>query len=191
MDDQYSDELNEKELKALRALRHEAEPSQNLEDRIISILKSKGLVRTSRKKLFLKTTATIAASLILFSGGLLLGLQKAERNQITLTETTFVLFLIRGPEYQEASSPGLQKQRITEYANWARELRKKGTPISGVKLHDEATFIGESLPGNETHRIAGYFLIEAKDFPTASEIAKKCPHAKYGGEIEIRRVHKV
>jgi hypothetical protein len=191
MDDQHSEELIEKEFEELRSLHHESEPSTDLEDKIVSLLKGKGLIRQSRTKLFIKSAGAIAACLILFSAGLLTGLNNASRKQITLTENTFVLFLIRGPEYQEASSPELQKQRIVEYANWARELRNEGTPISGVKLHDETTFVGEPHPGSETYQIAGYFLVEAKDFQTASEIAKKCPHAKYGGEIEIRRVHNV
>jgi hypothetical protein len=187
MNDHHSEDLTE-----LRSLAHEIQAPAELEERVISSLKKKGLIHTPRRKTFLKGVAAIAACVILFSAGLLAGLNRSQsRNQVTLTESTFVLFLIQSPSYKEAATPELQKQRIIEYGNWARKLRTEGTPINGVKLQDQASFIGAPPQLYESYRIAGYFLIEARDFEQALAIAKTCPHARYGGEIEVRRIHKV
>jgi hypothetical protein len=47
--------------------------------------------------------------------------------------------------------------------------------------------------GSRTRRggrtqIAGFFLIRAKDDRTALEIARTCPHLRYGGSIVIRQI---
>jgi hypothetical protein len=36
--------------------------------------------------------------------------------------------------------------------------------------------------------LAGYFLIRAVDRRTALEIARSCPHVRYGGRIVVREI---
>ena len=36
--------------------------------------------------------------------------------------------------------------------------------------------------------LGGYFAIKAADYDEAVEISKNCPHLKYGGWIELRKI---
>jgi hypothetical protein len=36
--------------------------------------------------------------------------------------------------------------------------------------------------------IGGLFAIKADDYEKAVEIARECPHLKYGGRIELREI---
>ena len=36
--------------------------------------------------------------------------------------------------------------------------------------------------------LGGYFAIKAVDYDEATKISKGCPHLKYGGWIELRKV---
>ena len=36
--------------------------------------------------------------------------------------------------------------------------------------------------------VVGYFMIRARDYAEAVEIAKQCPHLKYDGGVLVRRV---
>jgi hypothetical protein len=36
--------------------------------------------------------------------------------------------------------------------------------------------------------LAGYFIIGAASLEEARSIARDCPHLKYGGSVEIRRI---
>ena len=36
--------------------------------------------------------------------------------------------------------------------------------------------------------VGGYFLIRASSYDVAVEIARTCPHLRYGGRIEVRQV---
>jgi hypothetical protein len=109
-----------------------------------------------------------------------------------MSESTFVIFLIQGPSYRDASTPQEESLRIDEYRNWARKIRQEGIPLSGIKLHPETSFLGTfDVPDRVGSGIAGYFLVEADDFARAAAIAGSCPHLQYGGQIEIRRIQPV
>jgi hypothetical protein len=63
-------------------------------------------------------------------------------------------------------------ERVQEYVAWASAERTDGAV--------------SSPPGEP--RLAGYFLIRAADQRTALEIARSCPHARYGGRIVLREI---
>jgi len=76
----------------------------------------------------------------------------------------------------------------------------EGAVLDGEKLTDDARSLkfveGQpvvSIADAETRKtaIAGYFLIRARDYQEAIAIAESCPHAKYGGTIEIRQIDSV
>jgi hypothetical protein len=65
----------------------------------------------------------------------------------------------------------------------------------GEKLREDAGLAVESdgssgevaaLPG--ASRLAGYFIVRAEDRRAAAEIARTCPHVRYGGRIVIREI---
>ncbi len=89
---------------------------------------------------------------------------------------------------------------IKEYTAWTQKMRAEGRFVGGEKLKDEP---GRNLmtgadgvevhagPFTETNEmIGGYMTIKAADYDEAAEIAKTCPHAKYG-RIELREIDQV
>jgi hypothetical protein len=43
-------------------------------------------------------------------------------------------------------------------------------------------------PSSSETRLAGFFMIRAPDDRSALEIARTCPHVRYGGSIVIREI---
>ncbi|MFP6685193.1 MAG: NAD-dependent epimerase/dehydratase family protein [Polyangiaceae bacterium] len=64
------------------------------------------------------------------------------------------------------------------------KLTEDGRLLSGA-----ATALLEPGSGGEDG-IQGYFLIRAPGYRQAVALASGCPHLKYGGRIEVRRIHK-
>jgi hypothetical protein len=56
-----------------------------------------------------------------------------------------------------------------------------------VAIEPDGSAGGAPLPPGEA-RLAGYFLIRAADRRTALEIARSCPHVRYGGRIVVREI---
>ncbi|WP_020400400.1 YciI family protein [Kordiimonas gwangyangensis] len=89
---------------------------------------------------------------------------------------------------------------IKEYTAWTEKMIAEGRFLGGEKLKDEP---GRNLTtgagGVEVHAgpftepnemIGGYMTIEAADYDEAVEIAKTCPHVKYG-RIELREIDQI
>lgn len=87
---------------------------------------------------------------------------------------------------------------IAEYKGWRGSVAAKGKLAGGAKLRDEG---GKHLSGfngdlrvtdgpfaEAKEVIGGFFTIEADNYDEAVELAKDCPHLKYGGRIELREV---
>jgi hypothetical protein len=189
MNDNNSEELTQKEREALQSLAREMVPPAELEARVIRGLKRDGLIRGAFWNRSRRAAVAVAASLILFVSGYLTGAhQEQPASGFTMSESTYVLFLIQGPTYREASDPEQLKLRIEEYRNWARGIREEGIAITGVKLQPDFSVLGDGATGSG---VSGYFLIEAKNLQQANALAASCPHLRYGGQVEIRRIHKV
>jgi hypothetical protein len=81
---------------------------------------------------------------------------------------------------------------------WGRSLRARKLLAGGHKLADDPGRIvrrrqGEVLvsdgPYAESKEVlGGYFLVKARNYEAASELALKCPHLDYGGTIELRQI---
>ena len=106
----------------------------------------------------------------------------------------FALFLYEGPEYDQPA-PEAMAQRVREYVAWATEKRENGVVEGGEKLRDDGDLAIEPdgrtdeaaiMPG--ASRLAGYFVVQADDRRAAAEIARTCPHVRYGGRIVIREI---
>lgn len=81
-----------------------------------------------------------------------------------------------------------------EYGAWARA--QAGLVIDGAELAFDAQVLsapagtaadGPRRDASGAH-VAGYFVIRAPDEAAAARIAATCPHVKYGGTVEIRRL---
>jgi len=189
-----NDELTPEERDALARLPREAEPPAGLEQTTVAALAERGLLRRPRRRF--DATLALAASVLLFAGGLALGRFGGETAPAPPGDgrPKFALFLYEGPEYAQPA-PGGMDDRVEEYVAWARAERTDGAVESGEKLKDGDDVAIESdgsagtvpSPPGEP-RLAGYFLIRAADQRTALEIARSCPHLRYGGRMVLREI---
>ena len=110
----------------------------------------------------------------------------------------YLLLLHEQPSDFAGFSPGDFEKIIGEYVAWRHKLEAEGKFAGGQKLRDEG---GRHLSGwNGDFRvtdgpyaeakevIGGLFAIKADDYEKAVEIARECPHLKYGGRIELREI---
>lgn len=107
----------------------------------------------------------------------------------------FMLLLYDRPgDWLGLSSEQMQKV-IAEYSAWAERMREAGKLVAAEKLRDE----GGRVLGRDGVVVAvdyaeakevlgGFFLVEAADYEEAVQLARSCPHARYGARTEIREV---
>jgi hypothetical protein len=188
------DELTPGERDALGRLPHEAEPPARLEQATVAALTARGLLRRPRRRF--NGALALAASVLIFAGGLAIGRFGGYTAPAPLVDgrPRFALFLYEGPEYDQPA-PGGMDERVEEYVAWASAERTGGTVEGGEKLKDGDDIAIEpdgstgavSSPSGEA-RLTGYFLIRAADQRTAFEIARSCPHLRYGGRVVLREI---
>jgi hypothetical protein len=108
----------------------------------------------------------------------------------------YLLLLNEDASYDSSKVPG-QADRVGEYQAWAASLGERGKLAGGEKLKDEGTVLHRTsmravspseLPAGKPGGLAGYFIISAADAREALEIAKSCPHLKYGGTVVVRPI---
>jgi len=113
----------------------------------------------------------------------------------------FILLLHESPTAFDGVSPEEIQRVIEEYTGWRLQLEKEGRLAGGEKLEDGTArnlTAGEGRvevtdgPYAEAKEVlGGYFIIQAEDWPAAVEISKGCPHLRYGGRIELRRIDEI
>jgi hypothetical protein len=78
--------------------------------------------------------------------------------------------------------------REREYGRWASSL----TGARWVGGHELADVIEDLGPHGAApvsrERLAGYFVIDAPSRQRAAEIARSCPHLKYGGRVVVMAI---
>jgi hypothetical protein len=188
------DDLTPDERDGLARLPREAVPPPGLEDATVSALAARGLLRPPSRPRGIHPWLAIAASLLLFAGGLAIGRLGGTPQSVEDGRPRFALFLYEGPEYDQPPPEGMAK-RVQEYVAWATEKRANGAVEDGEKLREDADLAiepggstGELAPVAGGSRLAGYFIVRADDRRAAAEIARTCPHVRYGGRIVIREI---
>jgi hypothetical protein len=156
--------------------------------------------------------AAAAAAAVMFVAGFGLGARQARSGGDAVSETRssaattaapeadvapkFAVFLFEDASYR-APTPDRMMERVKEYGSWARGLAESGRYVTGEKLADDGRFcrledgaLAASGPQADARRgtLTGYFVIGAASLDEAMEVAKSCPHLKYGGTVEIRRL---
>jgi hypothetical protein len=180
-----NDELTPEEAKALRSLAEGERPPRALEQATVGRLRERGLLSPPRRARSVWLLAA-AAGIALFGAGVLVGHRRPEAPS-SAAGPRFVLFLYDAPSEPELTDAQMQ-ERVSEYRNWAIGLRKSGADIRGEKLKTEGRRLGLASPGEAP--LGGYFIVSAKDWNAAMEIARSCPHLKHGGTIEVREIEK-
>lgn len=187
------DDLTPDDREALRQLPREAPPPPRLEHATVAALAARGLLRQANRPRGIHPVLAVAAALLLFIAGLALGRVGGSASPPE-GGRRFALFLYEGPEYDQPA-PGAMEQRVQEYVAWAGEPRENGAVEGGQKLRENAEVVigpdgigGETAPSPGETRLAGYFLVRATDRRAAVEIARTCPHVRYGGSIVVREI---
>ena|SRR5215471_14296059 len=185
MDDR--DELTADEARALRALGDGPAPPAGLEDETVARLAREGLLGRPRRNRFGAALAA-AAAVALFAAGLVVGERRGGAPAPDAGLKRYVLFLYDAPD-EAAMTPADMEKRVSEYRDWAREVRRNGGRIEGEKLEAETLRLGPPEPASG-RPLGGYFVVSAADDAAALAVAKSCPHLKHGGTIEVRAIAK-
>ena len=204
MSDDKNFELGSAERKAFESLGREKKPPGFLEDETVNSLKRHGLIRARRPSRRFHPVAVAASLIILFAAGFGLGVFTEKGSFATQEETQpspeFLLVLWEFPKQESEPTHEEIMNRVREYSLWAKSLQETGNLIAGKKLTDDIRLLGKTGgPLNTSERsfrsvergIGGYFLIRAESFDQALRIARACPHLRYGGEIELRKIDKL
>ena len=173
------------------------EPPADLEQRVRATLESRGLVRQdaippavrlagSRRAAWLARVGLLAAGVVIgvlakssvgSSGGRPSGAAVAGQ---------YVLLLYGDPA-DDTGTVHVARER--EYGQWAATLRDGAKWVGGHELADVVDRLGPASPVSPTaDRLAGYFVIEAPSRQRAAEVARSCPHLKYGGRIVVMTI---
>jgi hypothetical protein len=194
MSQDFEDELGAEERQALGRLVREKTPPPDLEERVVGALKSAGLLRPRERSVWSsgapRAALAVAASLLFFVLGALAGARWVSGPEQS-GAPQFMLVLRSAQGRSGPPAPEEVTRRVREYGDWAGRLRQQGVRVEGERLAREARFLrGTTASENNSDAevIAGYFLIEARDYEQAVQFAAGCPHLKYGGTIEVRQI---
>lgn len=109
----------------------------------------------------------------------------------------YALLLFKNAEYRPAPTADEQKDRVREYGAWLRAKGESGRFVSGEKLTEDGRWcrvrdgrveIVDPVSDGARGALAGYFIVGAASYDEAVDIARDCPHLRYGGTIEVRRL---
>jgi hypothetical protein len=139
--------------------------------------------------------AWAATILIAALGGFGAGVRRAEGHgpspivDTRGTKSTFLLLFHIDSTFRRGHTPAASAAILADYGRWADSLAHDGTLIGGEKLADSTAWFGPAheIAAQGDH-LAGFMLIRVKDRAQAEKVAATCPHLKYGGRIELRRI---
>lgn len=113
----------------------------------------------------------------------------------------FMLLLFDNPADYRDLTPAQMQQVVQEYGDWAKSMGAAGKLAGGEKLADEGGRVlrkksGDAVvtdgPFAESKEVlGGYFLVNAASYDEAVEIAKSCPHMKYGACTHVRQIDQI
>lgn len=99
-----------------------------------------------------------------------------------------------------ALSPAEMQAVIARYVAWSQALRESGALQVGEKLRDgegrvvssgDRGLVVTDGPFCEAREVmGGIWVVEARDYPGAVEMASDCPHLEFGS-LEIRQVEEL
>ncbi len=180
------DRLSEKEQKLFDQLERVKEPPTDLEAKIIKQLKSEGqIINTKPMNTTVKWISGIAASVLLFLGGMYFG--QSGQEQLAIEPTKGYMLILHE---EEDFSPGDPMEMFEEYGAWMQRTFERGVKITGQELKNEASVVKGNqvsfMNEDVSRKTTGYFILEASSIEEAIEVAKENPHVKYGGIVEVK-----
>jgi hypothetical protein len=161
----------------------------DLARRVRSTLRGRGLVATNRRG---AVRAAIWTGLV--AAGFMIGFSargRLEPNSATSTGGSrppgqYVLLLYGDPPDDTGA---VHIAREKEYGRWASTLPGGARWVAGHELADVVDDIGPREGAvSRGDRLAGYFVIDAPSRERAAEVARSCPHVRYGGRIVVMAI---
>ena len=171
------------ELEGLDSLPRTIEPPAALEDRIVARLAAEGMIEPRSRRRAVSSGRRVlaaAAALAIFGAGWAAG----HGGRTAPRGPRFALLLYEGSDFQS----GIHAK---EYAAWAGALRRSGVAVEGDELSDDSRRISSAgrIPERESsEKLAGFFIVGARDLAAAESIARTCPHLRYRGVVAVRPV---
>ena len=157
-------------------------PPSSVRAEVVSVLRQRGLVPTSRGARTKGWAIRAVAAIALFAAGWQTHAMRLATTSRPANMPAFVFLLFGG-----AATPADEARRVAEYTEWARTLARNGRRISGERLGDDRAVVGRPLP-DAAADLSGFFIVEAASATEATALAAAHPHVKEGGTIVIRRV---
>lgn len=174
------EDLSPKEKKIFSSLSRHAAHDRVLEGRIVDQLRKEGLIAAASSKM--KITLRLAAIVVFGIGLFLFG---AFYSSSFKEESSYnYILLLSNSEQMFTNDP--TSGRFEEYGRWSRGIQKQGISITGEKLSASKVTIGS--PETTASIFTGFFLVSVSSEAEAVRLAGTCPHVKYGGAIEIRKI---
>lgn len=186
-----SDEVPGIDPEELRNLKRELRSPSHLEDQVVQTLRSRGAFGSKPSVMAEHPWLWAAAAVLLIAIGF--GAGRMTQKQPVTAVPNFVFLLHEGAGWQVPTSDSDEAGRVNEYRAWVRNLRDRGRVIDGTKLEDQIRTLAanENQTGSHDAPVAGFFTVRARDLDDAMSIARTCPHLRYGGQIEVRRIQGV
>ena len=163
------------------------EPPAELEDRIRATLSARKLIvsRASRRIAWTARVGLLAAGFVL--GALVRGGPRSARPVESDGKSGQYALLLYGVPPEDTGA--VHAARAREYGQWALGLRGARW-VGGHELAGVVETLGpRDAAAPEWHdQLAGFFIIEAPSAERATEVARTCPHLKYGGRVVVMSV---
>ncbi len=198
--DNDPEDLTPVERLAFNKLNRQKLPPQSLQEKTIKALHSENLLNpaTSTRNLFTlwtlpKLSAAVIAASILFLLGFTVAQWQIHQNTDVTPKSLFALLIYDDDNFE--GDPRVQGQ---EYGNWMFNMRDLGRYVTGQGLGKDGRILVagaeqiqvRNLTASESYgTIGGFYVIEASSYDEAVEVASSCPHLKYNGTIEVRKIH--
>ena len=166
------------------------EPPTELAARVNATLEGRGLIRPvgsvhPHRNPWVVRLGYLAAGILLgFAIRDALGVTSG-RPSGAATAGQYVLLLYGDPP-DDTGAVHVARER--EYGRWASELRGGVRWVAGHELDDVIETVGPPGGSLGNDRLAGYFVIDAPSRERAAEVARSCPHLKYGGRVVVMAV---
>ena len=170
---------------ALRPYATVAEPPATLEARIQNSLMARRLIRRSAPRpAWCVRAGLIAAGIIV--GVLAHSLWTRPSGRPSAQPGQYVLLLLGETQGDTGAVHGARER---EYGQWASTLSNGARWVGGHELGDVIDDTGPKPNGGPAiDRLAGYFVIDAPSREIAAEVARSCPHVKYGGRVVVMAI---
>jgi len=174
---------------ALQALpRQEAVP-EGLEERVVSGLRARGLLRARRRRLRGVLGMAAGLAIAFFAGWL----TRAVPTRASEEGPLFLLLLGGGDD--PAALAGEASDSVDQHRIWARSLRSEGRLVEarkltadGLRLADPEAEPVRLRPGPGSEPLLGFFLVRARDLEEAIALARSCPNLTFGGSVTVRPI---